>query len=76
MIQVTVGNNLNRSRVAVSADSTIKDVCDANSVAYDRGSLQLNGTTLGPGDIYKTFADFGVVDTAFLINVQKMDNAA
>lgn len=76
MIQVTVGNNLSRARVTVSEDTTLREVCEANGVQYDRGVIQLNGATLQPGDIDKTFEDFGVRDSAFLINVAKMDNAA
>ena len=32
--------------------------------------------TLSPGDLDKTFADFGIAEKCYLLNVVKADNAA
>ena len=36
----------------------------------------LDGTTLMPGDLDKSFAQFGITEKCFLLNVVKADNAA
>ena len=38
--------------------------------------MNLDGTTLKAGDLNKTFADFGVTDSCYLLAVAKADNAA
>lgn len=75
MIQVTVGNNVKRERVLVPETSTLRSVLEANEVDYTRGTMNLDGAPLGPGDLDKTFAQFGITDKTFLLNVIKADNA-
>lgn len=76
MIKVTVGNNLSRKAVIVSETSTLREILEANEVNYNTGMTSLDGATLAPGDIDKTFADFGITEKCYLLNVVKADNAA
>lgn len=75
MIRVTVGNNLSRTNVIVSEDTTLKQVLTDNGIDYSRGGLTLDGASLKPGDIDKTFAAIGVTESCYLLQVVKADNA-
>lgn len=75
MIKVTIGTNTNRKAVNVDPNRTIKSVLDEQDVNYATGILQLDGATLQPGEINKSFADFGITDSCYLISVVKADNA-
>jgi len=76
MIKVTYGNNVSRQDDIVEASTVIKNFCEAHDVNYSVGAMHLNGAPLLPGDINKSFADFGVTDSCYLLNVVKADNAA
>ena len=75
MIKVTIGTNTNRKAVNVDPNRTIKSVLDEQAINYTTGTLHLDGATLQPGEINKTFADFGITDSCYLIAVVKADNA-
>lgn len=75
MIKVSVGNNLQREWVFVDENTTLKSCLEANGVDYTRGITQLDGSSLGAGELNKTFADFGVTEKCFLLNIVKADNA-
>ena len=75
MIQVTVGNNVERKRDIVEPTKTLRQVLEANDIDYTRGVMHLDGSSLNPGDLDKTFADFGITEKCFLLNVVKADNA-
>ena len=75
MIKVTVGNNLQRESVIVETTSTLREVLNNTGVDYTRGVMHLDGCSLGPGDLDKTFDDLGIKDDCFLLNVVKADNA-
>lgn len=77
MIRVTVGNNLSRKNVTIEDETatTLKSVLEENQIDYTRFSVNLDGATLQPGDLEKTFADFGITNSCFLLAVTKMDNA-
>lgn len=75
MIKVTVGNNLSRKAVIVPETSTLREILEAYEVNYGTGMTSLDGATLAPGDIDKTFADFGITEKCYLLNVVKADNA-
>lgn len=76
MIKVTVGNNVSRKSVMVSADATLRSILEENEIDYTRGMTSLDGATLKPGDLDKSFADLGVAEKCYLLNVVKADNAA
>ena len=75
MVRVIVGNNTSRKAVIVDNTATLKEACEQAGFDYTKGGMMLDGATLGAGDMNKTFADFGVVDTCNLISVAKVDNA-
>lgn len=76
MIKVTVGNNVKRDSVIVNPNSTLRAVLEQANVDYTRGVMHLDGSSLNPGDLDKTFASFGITEKCFLLNVVKADNAA
>lgn len=77
MIKVTVGNNVKRESVIVDANTTLRTVLEDTGIDYtSRGVLHLDGASLQPGDLDKTFADFGITDKTYLLLVTKADNAA
>lgn len=80
MIRVTIGNNLKRNAYNLTPNTTLRAAMEQAGVDYTSGMTTLDGSTLGPGDLNKTFADFGFDgseghDKCFLINVVKADNA-
>lgn len=75
VINVTVGNNVKRKTVSVSSSATLRSVLESAEVDYTRGTMHLDGSTLNPGDLSKTFDQLGITDKCFLLNVVKADNA-
>jgi len=75
MIKVTIGNNLKRESVIIDENTTLRSALEANGVDYTRGVTNLDGSSLNPGDLDKTFKDFGIAEKCFLFNVVKADNA-
>lgn len=75
MIQVTIGTNTDRKRITIDPSKTIKSVLDENEVNYAVATLHLDGATLQPGDMNKSFAEMGITDSCYLIAVVKADNA-
>lgn len=75
MISVKVGNNTSRKTVTVSPETTLRTVLEENEINYTVGTMHLDGAALQPGDLDKTFADFGINDKCYLLSVVKSDNA-
>ena len=75
MIKVTVGNNVKRNSVIVPGNTTLRAVLEQEGIDYTRGNMHLDGSSLNPGDLDKTFNDFGITEKCFLLNVVKADNA-
>lgn len=75
MIKVVVGNNVDKKRVVVDENVTLRSCLEENGIEYTRGMMHLDGATLRPGDLDKTFADFGITEKCFLLAVTKTDNA-
>ena len=76
MIKVTMGNNVKRSTEILGASTTLREALEDAEIDYTRGMMNLDGSPLSPGDLDKTFADFGITEKCFLLNVVKADNAA
>lgn len=76
MIKVVVGNNVKRESVIVDNNTTLRKVLEDAGIDYTRGVMHLDGSSLQPGDLDKSFAAFGITDKCFLLNVVKADNAA
>ena len=75
MIKVTMGNNVKRSSEILDKNTTLREALEIAEIDYTRGIMNLDGSTLNPGDLNKTFADFGITDKCYLLNVVKADNA-
>lgn len=75
MIKVVVGNNVKRESVIVDGSTTLRAVLENAGIDYTRGVMHLDGSSLNPGDLDKTFAQFGITEKCFLLNVVKADNA-
>lgn len=75
MVKVTLGNNVKRESVIVDENTTLRATLESNGVDYTRGTMHLDGSTLNPGDLDKTFAQLGIREKCFLLNVVKADNA-
>lgn len=76
MIKVVVGNNVKRETVIVDAGTTLRTVLEDAGVDYTRGTMHLDGASLNPGDLDKSFDTLGITERCFLLNVVKADNAA
>ncbi|MDO5546896.1 MAG: hypothetical protein Q4F79_00210 [Eubacteriales bacterium] len=76
MVKVMVGNNVKRESVIVDSTTTLRTVLEDAGIDYTRGVMHLDGSSLQAGDLDKTFADFGITEKCFLLNVVKADNAA
>ena len=80
MIKVTLGNNVTRKAVIVDETNPLRQTLEENGIDYARGTMHLDGSSLNPGDLNKTFAELGYDgaegrDKCFLLNVVKADNA-
>lgn len=75
MLKITVGTNTNRKTVMVTEDTTLRQCLEENDINYATGQTSLDGCVLQPGDMDKTFAAMHVTENAYLVCVQKMDNA-
>ena len=75
MIKVIFGDNLSRNEAIVSTTATLKSVLDEQGFDYSSRQMNLNGAPLSAGELNKTFADFGVTDSCYLLAVAKLDNA-
>ena len=75
MSKVTIGNNVKRSSEVLDANTTLREALEMADIDYTRGMMNLDGSTLSPGDLDKTFADFGITEKCYLLNVVKADNA-
>lgn len=75
MVSIIVGNNVKRETKIVSETATLRQTLEDAGIDYTRGAMHLDGAPLQPGDLDKTFADLGVSERAYLLNVVKADNA-
>ena len=75
MINVTFGNNLTRASELVNPGTSIRSFCEEHIPNYASATLTLDGSALRPGDIDKSFSDFGITDRCYLLSVVKQDNA-
>ena len=76
MIKVTMGNNVKRSSEILDKNITLREALEDAGIDYTVGIMNLDGSTLNPGDLDKTFADFGITEKCYLLNVVKADKAA
>ena len=76
MIKVIMGNNVKRKTEILDENMTLREALEDAEVDYTVGMMNLDGSPLSPGDLDRTFADFGITEKCYLLNVVKADNAA
>jgi len=76
MIKVTMGNNLKRTSEILDENTTLREALEETGIDYTIGIMNLDGSTLEPGDLDCTFAEFGIKEKCYLLNVVKAENAA
>lgn len=87
MIRVVIGNNVKREAFNFPSSTTLRAALESDEVNaafggfdYSRGTMHLDGASINPGDLNKTFLDLGYDgsesrNSCFLLNVAKVDNA-
>jgi hypothetical protein len=75
MIKVTLGNNVKRKTEILDPETTLREALEDAQIDYTNGIMNLDGSTLSPGDLDRSFADFGITEKCYLLNVVKADNA-
>ena len=76
MISVVIGNNISRKNQIIDENTTLRQALEEAGIDYTIGMTSLDGVTLQAGGLDKTFADYGVTEKCYLLNVVKADNAA
>ena len=71
MIKVTMGNNVKRKSEILDENTTLREALENAEIDYTTGIMNLDGSTLNPGDLDKSFADFGIAEKCYLLNVVK-----
>ena len=74
MIKVIIGANTEKKTLILEPSKTLRNALEEAEIDYSAGSLHLDGATLKPGDLDKTFADLGITEKCYLINVVKSDS--
>lgn len=75
MIQITFGDNLNRSVAFANPTDTIRDFIAANNFDVGSRSITLQGVTLSDAELDQTFAAKGITERASLLAIARKDNA-
>lgn len=75
MIKVTIGNNVKRESIIIDKNTTLRTALEDNGIDYTTGTMHLDGSSLKPGDLDKSFAELGITEKCYLLNVVKADNA-
>jgi hypothetical protein len=75
MIKVVVGTNVKRETKIVDSAVTPRQLLEEVGIDYTRGSVNMDGSTLTPGDLDKSFAQHGITSKCYLLQVVKADNA-
>ena len=66
-----MGNNVKRKSEILDENTTLREALEDAEIDYTTGIMNLDGSTLSPGDLDKTFADFGITEKCYLLNVVK-----
>ena len=75
MIKVYVGTNVKRETRIVPNTATPRQVLEEVGLDYTRAAVNMDGVTLLPGDLDKSFAQHGIAEKTYLFQVVKADNA-
>lgn len=75
VIKVKVRTNVIKETYNVESGTTLRTFLEDVGVDYAKGFLTVDGTSLAPGDIDKTFDDLHIAEKCFVNQVVKADNA-
>lgn len=75
IIAVKLRTNTETTTKNYDSTSTIKSVLEDNDIDYTVTVIHLDGAPLAAGEINKTFDDFGITDSCYLLTVTKATNA-
>lgn len=75
MFELTIGTGLNRRKVPCELTTTLRNALEQYEIDYSVGTIHLDGASLRPGDLDKTFAQFNIDRAATLTVVVKGDAA-
>lgn len=76
MIQVTVGTNTKREKILIDSSRSPKQAFAEKNIDYSTAMVNLDGSTLSAAEMNKSFDDLGITESAMLIAVTKVNNAA
>lgn len=75
MIQVRIGNTTETRSVIVSRDKSLREAFDENGIDYSVATVYLDGCTIQPGDLDKSFDGLGLGDSCTLMAIVNTKNA-
>jgi hypothetical protein len=77
IIKVMVRDNVKSKQLSVSDSDTVRSALEAAEVDYAAPgtSTTMDGATLLPGMMDKTFAELGITEKCYLMSIRKTDNA-
>lgn len=79
MIKMIYGNNANFEHTIADENMTIRSFLDEVSLNYSGGMIAMDGASIQPGDLDKTFASMGYGtgdrNTCVIAVIKKLDNA-
>lgn len=75
VIKVYVRTNVSKETYNVESDTTLRTVLEEAGVDYTKGFLTLDGAAIAPGNMDKTFDDFGITEKTYVNQCVKADNA-
>lgn len=79
MIRVIYSNNTNSERTTTDENMTVRSFLNEVSLDYSSGMIVMDGASVKPGDLDKTFASMGYGtddrNTCFIAVIKKLDNA-
>lgn len=76
MVKIFIRNQMTRKESILDENTSLRAAFEQAGIECDRGIITLSGTVIGANELDKTFADFGVTESAVLNVNTKTDNAA
>lgn len=73
MIRVTIGTNTNRKSITLNPNTTIREALEDNNIDYSTGGIHLDGLAIAGSDLDKSFAEYGIEESCYLVSVVKAD---
>lgn len=75
MIKCTVSTNSGVSFDMYPADTTLRQVLDAQNVNYGTRMIIVDGSTVQPGQLDKTFEQLGITSSCYITAIDQKNNA-